>query len=134
MRATRRRDTPGEIRLRSELHARGLRFRLDVPIVPNSRRRVDIVLASVRVAVFVDGCFWHGCPEHGTWPKAHGAWWAEKIQANQERDLDTNVRLRRAGWAVVRVWEHKDPSLAADRIASLVRSRKKLLNRKRPRP
>jgi len=77
----------------------------------------------VQVAVFVDGCFWHGCPEHGTWPKSNIEFWREKIETNRRRDLDTNERLKAAGWEVVRVWEHENPDAAAERIAGLVRSR-----------
>jgi DNA mismatch endonuclease (patch repair protein) len=71
--------------------------------------------------VFVDGCFWHGCPEHGTWPKQNADWWREKIEANQRRDRDTDARLQAAGWTVIRVWEHEDPTQAADQIVEIVR-------------
>jgi DNA mismatch endonuclease (patch repair protein) len=81
------------------------------------RRRADIVFAKKRVVVFVDGCFWHGCPEHGTWPKENRQWWREKIEANVARDRDTDTRLRASGWTVVRVWEHEDPLQAAGAIA-----------------
>ena len=120
MSAQRQRDTKGELELRSLLHRRGLRFRVHAPL-PGLRRRSDIVFTRARVAVFVDGCFWHGCPEHGTWPKQNADWWREKIEANQRRDRDTDARLRAAGWTVIRVWEHDDPSQAADRIAEVVR-------------
>jgi DNA mismatch endonuclease (patch repair protein) len=72
--------------------------------------------------VFVDGCFWHGCPEHGTWPKRNDVWWAAKLRRNVERDRDTDSRLRAAGWKVVRIWEHEVPELAADRVEVLIRS------------
>jgi DNA mismatch endonuclease (patch repair protein) len=75
------------------------------------------------VAVFVDGCFWHGCPVHGTWPKEHGDWWRKKIEANQCRDRDTDARLAEAGWVAVRVWEHESPPRAANMIQSLVKRR-----------
>jgi DNA mismatch endonuclease (patch repair protein) len=88
------------------------------------RRRVDIVFGPARVAVFVDGCFWHGCPEHATWPKRNARFWRKKIEANTRRDRDTDERLRREGWTVVRVWEHEPPNEAADRIEALVRSRR----------
>jgi DNA mismatch endonuclease, patch repair protein len=120
MTSQRQRDTKGELELRSLLHRRGLRFRVHA-LLPGSRRRSDIVFARARVAVFVDGCFWHGCPEHGTWPKQNADWWREKIEANQRRDRDTNARLRAAGWTVIRVWEHEDPTQAADQIAEIVR-------------
>ena len=77
-----------------------------------------------RVAVFVDGCFWHGCPEHGTWPKANASWWRQKIEGNRLRDADTTSRLTEAGWVVVRVWEHEDVDSAAQRIVDIIRSRR----------
>jgi DNA mismatch endonuclease (patch repair protein) len=80
------------------------------------RRRGDIVFTRARVAVFVDGCFWHGCAEHGTWPKQNAEWWRAKITANRNRDRDTDRRLRDAGWAVIRVWEHEAAPTAADRV------------------
>jgi DNA mismatch endonuclease, patch repair protein len=120
MTSQRRRDTKGELELRSLLHRRGLRFRVHA-LLPGLRRRSDIVFTRARVAVFVDGCFWHGCPEHGSWPKQNADWWREKIEANQRRDRDTDARLKAAGWTVVRVWEHDDPTRAADWIAEIVR-------------
>ncbi len=121
MQLQRERDTVPELALRSELHRRGRRYRVDVPIVPGTRRRVDIVFGRARIAVFVDGCFWHGCPEHGQ--RAHdvnGWYWPEKIAGNRRRDADTDARLRAAGWAVVRVWEHDDPEQAAALIGHQV--------------
>lgn len=88
------------------------------------RRRADIVFASARVAVFLDGCFWHGCPKHGTWPKANADWWRTKIRRNQQRDTDTDKLLAANGWRVVRVWSHDDPVRAAVRIVALVRRRR----------
>ena len=117
MTSTRQRDTAPELALRSALHARGLRYRIDYKL-PGTRRRADLAFPKARVAVFVDGCFWHGCPEHGTWPKANSQWWREKIRANQRRDADTNARLADGGWTVVRVWEHQNPAEAADCIAA----------------
>jgi DNA mismatch endonuclease (patch repair protein) len=125
MQGQRARDTAPEVRLRRELHRRGLRYRLEVPIVPGTgRRRADIVFARAKVAVFVDGCFWHGCPDHGRRTHEINGWyWPAKIARNQTRDQDTDRRLADAGWAVVRVWEHDDPARAADRIEAAVRSR-----------
>jgi DNA mismatch endonuclease (patch repair protein) len=122
MKSTRRRDTPGELALRSQLHRRGLRFRVDTPVL-GLRRRPDIVFRGKRIAVFVDGCFWHGCPQHGTVPKANRDWWVAKLAANESRDRDTDERLSDAGWVVIRVWEHEDPVAAADRIASAYAAR-----------
>lgn len=115
-------DTKPEIALRRELHGRGLRYRLDVPIVPgHPRRRVDIVFRRAKVAVFVDGCFWHQCPEHGNLPANNRGWWRTKLHRNVERDCETNNLLRREGWKVIRVWEHEEPSAAADRVEAAVR-------------
>lgn len=80
------------------------------------RCKADIVWRGLRLAVFIDGCFWHGCPIHATRPKANGAWWAQKLDANMRRDGRTTVELNKLGWTVLRFWEHEDPSLVADDI------------------
>lgn len=118
-----RQDTAPELALRRELYRRGLRYRLHLPIVPGTRRRrVDIVFLGAKVAVLVDGCFWHGCPTHGQRPsKANTTYWAEKLARNAARDRDTDTRLAEDGWTVVRVWEHETPGTAADRIEQAVR-------------
>jgi DNA mismatch endonuclease, patch repair protein len=123
MKHQRRRDTKPEAALRSELWRRGLRYRVDVKVV-GRRRRVDIAFTRAKVAVFVDGCFWHRCPEHGSLPKANRAWWTEKLEANERRDRDTNNELVAAGWLVIRIWEHADPIEAADRVEVAVRTRR----------
>jgi DNA mismatch endonuclease (patch repair protein) len=87
------------------------------------RGRADIVFPTARVAVYVDGCFWHGCPDHATWPKANKTWWREKIAANMRRDRKVDEMLAGAGWMVVRVWEHEDPNRGAGRITRIVRER-----------
>lgn len=115
MQATPQRDTTTELAVRTAVHALGLRYRVDWPL-PGLRRRADMAFPSRLVAVFVDGCFWHGCRRHMTWPENNAEWWREKIEANRARDRDTNTKLRSAGWTVVRVWEHESPSRAADRI------------------
>ena len=121
--ANRGRDTSPERAIRSELHRLGLRYRLHRRVLPEVRRQVDIVFGPSRVAVLVDGCFWHGCPRHATQAKRNAKFWADKIATNKRRDEDTNARLRRNGWRVVRVWEHEDPRRAAARIAKIVRAR-----------
>ena len=126
MQVTRRRDTPGELALRSALHALGLRYRVDTTL-PQTRRRADIAFGRSRVVVFVDGCFWHGCPEHGTWPKANADWWRAKITANVARDRDTDARLRKGGWGVLRFWAHEDMEVAAKRVAKIVLKRQQRL-------
>jgi DNA mismatch endonuclease, patch repair protein len=123
MSRTRRRDTKPELELRRALHARGLRFRVDRAVLTDRRRRADIVFGPARVVVFVDGCFWHGCPDHATWPVENETFWRDKIETNRLRDRDTDERLARAGWSVVRVWEHEDPAAAADRVERVVRDR-----------
>lgn len=114
MRANRRADTGPERRLRSSLHALGLRFRKDYPVsAAGVRVRADIAFPRSRVAVFVDGCFWHGCPEHGCTPRANHAYWAPKLQRNADRDRLVNERLAAGGWRVVRIWEHTPLAEAA---------------------
>jgi len=112
-----RRDTAPEVAIRRLLHAQGLRYRVAYPVPGNRRRSIDIAFTRRKVAVFVDGCFWHGCPEHGTQPRANASWWTTKLAANQTRDSDSTARLEAQGWLVLRVWEHEDPSEAARRIA-----------------
>jgi DNA mismatch endonuclease (patch repair protein) len=119
----RSRDTDPERALRSLLHRMGLRFRVHRRPVPGVRREADVVFVAARVAVFVDGCFWHRCPDHATSPRNNGAWWTAKLAANVARDADTDRRLAEAGWEVVRVWEHEDTAGAAERVAAVVRRR-----------
>jgi DNA mismatch endonuclease, patch repair protein len=117
------RDTTPEMNLRRELSALGLRYRLHRSVVPELRRSADIVFVRARVAVFVDGCFWHGCAEHKSVPRANAEWWTQKIARNKERDTETDDRLRAAGWIPLRVWEHEDPESAAERVAGIVADR-----------
>jgi DNA mismatch endonuclease, patch repair protein len=125
MQAQRVRDTVPEMELRRELNRRGLRYRVDLSVLP--RRKADIVFTRSKLAVFVDGCFWHGCPMHGTWPQSNAAWWRTKIERNRERDAETSALLVDAGWGVVRVWEHEDPVRAASRVAAAVERRRRVL-------
>ena len=108
MRRQRRRDTDPEVLLRRRLHGLGYRFRVNHPLPGGPRRTIDIAFTKWKVAVFVDGCFWHACPDHATWPRSNSGWWREKLQTNRARDAETDELLRRAGWTVVRVWEHCD--------------------------
>lgn len=118
MRRQRRRDTTLELEVRRALHARGYRFRVDFRMEPTLRTRGDIVFTRRRLVVFVDGCFWHGCPEHATAPKNNAAWWREKLDANRARDLRNTLSLEQLGWTVVRIWEHEHPPDAVALILS----------------
>ncbi len=122
MQATSQEDTPAELALRRELHRRGLRYRVHRRPVPGIRSHADIVFPRERVAVFVDGCFWHGCPEHGTWPATNAAWWREKIEANRSRDRRIVGELERERWQVLRIWSHEPTREAADAVEQLVRA------------
>lgn len=117
-----RRDTAPELALRRVLHRRGLRYRVHRRPLPDLARHADIVFRGAKVAVFVDGCFWHGCPEHGRREhRTNGWYWPKKIETNKDRDRDTDARLVAVGWVPLRVWEHEDPQEAADRVADAVR-------------
>lgn len=122
MLSTRRRDTAPELALRRALHRRGMRYRVEVKLPELPRRRMDIVFLRRRLVVLVDGCFWHGCPLHGTAAMANSKFWANKIASNQARDADTTRVLQDAGWRVLRVWEHEPPSDVADRIQRYLES------------
>ncbi|MGD1056748.1 MAG: very short patch repair endonuclease [Solirubrobacteraceae bacterium] len=113
MQRQRERDTTLERQIRSLLHARGLRFYVHRQLLADVRREVDIVFPTVRLAVFVDGCWWHGCPQHVTWPKSNAQFWRQKIEANRVRDIDTTRRLENEDWRVVRIWEHTTANAAA---------------------
>jgi DNA mismatch endonuclease, patch repair protein len=124
MRRTKRSGTRPELALRSALHRRGLRFVVDRPVPGCSRRRrADVLLRGAEIAVFVDGCFWHSCPEHSHLPKTNTNWWRLKFRGIARRDRDTDEQITAAGWLVVRVWEHQDADAAARAIEVLVRER-----------
>ncbi|WP_425476567.1 very short patch repair endonuclease [Arenimonas composti] len=115
------RDNEWERSVRSCLHRRGLRFRLHYKVSGLPRRTVDIAMPGKRIAIFLDGCFWHSCPIHGTHPKSNGTWWREKLRANQVRDDDTNRRLDKLGWRVLRFWGHQPISEIVDLIEEAAR-------------
>ncbi|OUM41283.1 very short patch repair endonuclease [Arthrobacter agilis] len=119
----RRRDTKPELLLRQHLHARGLRYRVDAPLPSLPRRRADILFRSRKVAVFVDGCFWHSCPLHGSTPKNNKEWWVQKLEMNVKRDRETDSTLRALGWRVYRVWEHEDMLAVASLLEQELRGR-----------
>ena len=122
MQGNRRRDTAPELRVRRLLHARGLRYLVDAAPLAGLRRRADLVFRGPRVAVFVDGCFWHGCPEHGMTPRTNTDFWRAKLARNRERDEQTDAVLRAAGWTVLRFWEHEEATRVADQVEDVVRS------------
>lgn len=117
MSGVRKRDNAPEMAVRRLLHAAGLRYRVSWPVPGQRRRTIDIAFTRARLAVYVDGCFWHGCPLHGTSPKANAAWWAEKIAANRARDASVTAQLEDLGWTVLRFWEHEQPE---DVVSSIV--------------
>lgn len=124
MRGNKRRDTKPERALRTLLHAAGLRYRVDRAPLPGVRRRADVVFGPARVAVFVDGCFWHGCPEHYRPPKTNDGYWSPKIARNIERDREIDAALAEAGWLVHRFWEHDPVPDCAAAVIDSVRSRR----------
>src|SRR3954452_13192170 len=124
MRANRSRDTKPELALRSAVHGLGLRYRVSARPLADLRRTADLVFPTAKVAVFLDGCFWHGCPEHHTVAATNAKFWADKVDGNRARDRDTDRRLEAAGWSSVRVWEHEDPAEAAQRVRDIVLARR----------
>jgi DNA mismatch endonuclease (patch repair protein) len=130
MRANRKSNTRPELALRSALHRLGRRFRVGMQVKTDRLRvRPDIVFTRARVTVFVDGCFWHQCPDHGTSPKTNRDYWLPKLRANIARDRRIDAALTDAGWEVVHVWEHEAPELAASRIGGLLERRYTLSSR-----
>lgn len=113
-----RRDNAAELAVRRLLHASGFRYRVAFPVPGRPRRSIDIAFPKAKIAVFIDGCSWHGCPDHGTEPRSDSEWWRTKLAANHARDVDTTEHLEAIGWTVVRVWEHEPPSTAATTITA----------------
>ncbi|MBQ0963645.1 very short patch repair endonuclease [Streptomyces sp. RK23] len=111
------RDTAPEIAVRRLLHASGLRYRVNVPVPGMPRRTIDIVFPRAKVAIFLDGCFWHGCPLHATQPKSNAEWWRTKLDKNMARDVETTGHLRDQGWTVLRFWEHEAPEDVANQVS-----------------
>ncbi|MFY7066693.1 very short patch repair endonuclease [Nocardiopsis changdeensis] len=131
MRGNRSRDTKPELALRRLVHAVGLRYRVAAKPLPKMRRTADLLFRPTRVAVFVDGCFWHGCPDHFVPPKTNPGYWEDKISGNVSRDRDTDALLEEAGWLVLRFWEHQDPAECAEIVVEAVSARKGELQRPR---
>ncbi|WP_443057913.1 very short patch repair endonuclease [Streptomyces sp. KLMMK] len=124
MQAIRNKDTKPEQLIRRLVHAQGLRYRLHARPLPDLRRTADLVFRPVKVAVFIDGCYWHGCPEHYLAPRVNAGYWSDKVARNMARDRDTDERLVEAGWLVLRFWEHEPSDLCADKIAATVAARR----------
>jgi DNA mismatch endonuclease (patch repair protein) len=120
MQGNKSRDTKPEIAVRSAVHALGMRYRVSTRPLAGLRRTADLVFRTARVAVFVDGCFWHGCPAHHSPPKTNAGYWSTKIQSNRSRDRDTTERLQMEGWTVMRFWSHEEPMSVAAQIADVV--------------
>ncbi|MFC8535417.1 very short patch repair endonuclease [Streptomyces sp. NPDC057249] len=114
------RDTAPEVAVRKLLHASGYRYRLNERVPHMSRRTIDIAFTRARVAVFLDGCFWHGCPVHATQPKSNAEWWRQKLDRNMARDAETTAHLVAEGWTVLRFWEHQAPAQVAEKVAEAV--------------
>lgn len=121
MQGNRGRDTKPELAVRRILHARGLRYRVNARVEPDLRRTADLLFSGARVAVFIDGCFWHGCPEHYTASRTHPEYWSAKIAGNMSRDAETKAILEARGWTVLRLWSHVSATNLADVIESAVR-------------
>lgn len=122
MQSNRGKDTELELRVRRALHARGLRYRLQRKVPGATRRTIDIAFPRQRVAVFIDGCFWHGCPVHHTVAKTNAEFWADKVARNRARDQETNALLEEAGWISARFWEHEPTEAIVERVVELVRA------------
>lgn len=114
----RRTGTEPELRVRRILHARGIRFRVNTTLERGLRCKADIAWRGIQLAVFIDGCFWHGCPKHATRPQANEEWWAAKLDGNIARDCRTTADLQARGWTVLRFWEHEVPADVADAICA----------------
>lgn len=125
MQGNRSRDTQAEMAVRRLVHAMGMRYRVNIRPVPSLRRTADLVFTRAKIAVFIDGCFWHGCPEHHRRPSANSDYWTAKVERNRQRDTATNTALSEEGWTVLRFWEHEPPEEVAqtirDRVVSVRR-------------
>jgi DNA mismatch endonuclease, patch repair protein len=117
-------NTSVELEVRRRLHRCGLRYRLHVPVPGVPRRTIDIAFPAQHTAIFLDGCFWHGCPTHGQIPRSNSAWWGQKIQGNVDRDANTTAHLMSLGWHVLRFWEHEAPEAVVERIYPEIIARK----------
>ena len=122
MARVRQTGTDAELALRREMYRIGLRYRVNFEVLKKPRRVADVAFPGRKIAVFVDGCFWHGCPQHYVEPKSHTQYWAPKIAANRARDAETNSQLMADGWTVLRFWEHEDPATVVAAVQAAVRA------------
>ena len=129
MQAIRSRDTKPEQLIRRLVHAQGLRYRVAARPLPQLRRTADMVFRPAKVAVFIDGCYWHGCPDHYVPPKTNSGYWSDKVAGNMTRDRDTDRKLKDAGWLVLRFWEHEPADECAARISTEVQKRREALKK-----
>jgi DNA mismatch endonuclease (patch repair protein) len=120
MAKVRQKGTGAEIALRRELYQGGLCYRVDYEVLKKPGRVADVAFPALKIAIFVDGCFWHGCPEHATWPKQNAEFWRQKSEVNRLRDAATNSRLLDVGWTVLRFWEHESPIRGTETVAQTV--------------
>lgn len=132
MSVLRRRDNGPELAVRRLLHAAGLRYRVAWPIPGQRRRTIDIAFTRARVAVYIDGCFWHGCPEHFVMPRSNRGWWTDKIEMNRARDRSATEQLTDLGWTVLRFWEHEAPESVAAAVIYAVASSRPAQSRSAP--
>ncbi|HCG01478.1 MAG TPA: very short patch repair endonuclease [Chloroflexi bacterium] len=124
MQSNRSRDTRPELALRGAVHRLGLRYRVASRPLPAVRRTADLVFPRERVAVFLDGCYWHGCADHHRQPASNSGYWSQKVERNRARDVAVDILLKEAGWAVIRVWEHEDPAAGAEHVRDVVTGRR----------
>ncbi|MGD6745238.1 very short patch repair endonuclease [Streptomyces sp. BH106] len=117
-------DTAAELAVRRLLHAEGMRYRVEYPVPGMARRRIDVAFTRAKVAVLIDGCFWHGCPRHATQPKANSKWWRAKLDRNMARDAETTTHLESLGWEVLRFWEHEAPDDVVAVVSDVVERRR----------
>lgn len=130
MQAVQQRDTSCELALRRELFANGLRYRVNARPLPQRRITADVLVKKYKLAVFVDGCFWHGCPLHGTTPVANEQFWTRKLAGNKKRDEEQTQLLPALGWKVFRFWEHEQPAAAAKKVLAYISSKRRQLSRR----
>lgn len=134
MQGNRSRDTKPELAVRRILHAKGLRYRVSHRPVPGLKRTADVVFTRLKVAVFIDGCFWHGCPTHYRAPRSNTPYWEAKLQRNQSRDAEISENLRAAGWTELRFWSHEDPLEIAERVHQAICEAQQRLAKEKPEP